>query len=165
MQLYDTAELERIEKIKTSNDKMEDFFKEKQEEWTKNIEPLFDVVSRKITLEMSEKMMESQALALTYRQMINEQITFFLNKRSREEVKFKKVKQDKFLFYSVGVGGSLKTNSGDKAILMDAHLAESERSMQLIESHIEFLRGCTKNLEGFGFTIKNMIDLMNVLGR
>jgi hypothetical protein len=48
---------------------------------------------------------------------------------------------------------------------MDAHLAESDRSMQLIESYIEFLRDVRKNLEGFGYTIKNMIDLMNALGR
>jgi hypothetical protein len=165
MQLYDSAETERIEKIKTSNDKMEEFFNEKREEWNNKVNPLFDVIKNRITLEMSEKIMESQSLALTFRQMITDQITFFLNKRSREETKYKKIRQDKFLFYSIGTGGALKTNSSEKALLMDAHLAESDRSMQLIESYIEFLRDVRKNLEGFGYTIKNMIDLMNALGR
>lgn len=165
MQLYDSAEIERIEKVKSSNDKMEEFFNEKMEEWKGKINPLFEIISHRFTLDMSDKVMESQSLALTFRQMINEQITFFLNKRSKEEVKYKKTKQDKFLFYSVGIGGSLKTNATEKAMLMDAHLAENERTMQLIEGYVEFLRACGKNLEGFGYTIKNIIDLMNSLGR
>jgi hypothetical protein len=165
MQLYDTTELERIDKVKTSNDKMEEFFTQKMEEWNGRVNPIFEVINQKLSVDNSDKVMESQSLALTYRQMINEQITFFLNKRSKEEVKFKKLKQDKFLFYSIGLGGALKTNASEKAMLMDAHLAESERSIQLIESYIEFLRTCSKELEGFGFTIKNMIDLMNHLGR
>ena len=165
MTLYDDKEIERIEKVKTSNDKMEEYFNSQKEEWNKRIEPLFDVIKNRLTLDNSEKIYDSQATALTFRQNINDQITFFLNKRSKEEVKYKKAKQDKFLFYSIGVGSTLKTNSSEKATLMDAHLGESDRSMQLIESYIEFLRGCTKNLEGFGFTIKNMIELMNALGR
>lgn len=165
MQLYDNVEIDRIEKIKSSNDKMESFFEVKREEWTKNMQPIFDIISTKIDINSSDKILNSQSLALTYRQVINEQITFFLNKRSKEEVKLKKIKQDKFLFYSIGIGSSLKTNTTEKTIMIDAHLSESERSMQLIESHIEFLRTCSKNLEGFGFTIKNMIDLMNTLNK
>jgi hypothetical protein len=165
MQLYDSSEIERIEKLKASNDKMEEFFDGKRDEWNKLIDPIFDVVKNRFTLDNSEKIMEAQAFALTFRQNLNDQITFFLNKRSKEEVKYKKIKQDKFLFYSVGVGGALKTNASEKAALMDAHLAESDRSIQLIESYIEFLRASSKNLEGFGFTVKNIIELMNVLGR
>ena len=165
MTLYDEKEIERIDKIKQSNDKIEEYFDTQREEWNKKIEPLFDVIRNRLTLDNSEKIYDSQAVALTFRQNINDQITFFLNKRSKEEVKYKKAKQDKFLFYSVGIGSTLKTNSSEKATLMDAHLAESDRSIQLIESYIEYLRGCSKHLEGFGFTIKNMIELMNALGR
>jgi len=146
MQLYDSSEIERIEKLKASNDKMEEFFDGKRDEWNKLIDPIFDVVKNRFTLDNSEKIMEAQAFALTFRQNLNDQITFFLNKRSKEEVKYKKIKQDKFLFYSVGVGGALKTNASEKAALMDAHLAESDRSIQLIESYIEFLRASSKNL-------------------
>ena len=107
--------------------------------------------------------MDVQSLALTYRQLINEQISFFLNKRSKEEVKIKKLKQDKFVFYATGFG--LKTNLGEKGLLIDAHISENDRNIQLIENYIEFLRSSSKNLESLGYTIKNIIDLMNYLGK
>jgi tRNA(Ser,Leu) C12 N-acetylase TAN1 len=163
MNLYPQEELDRINKIKETNDKLEEFFNEKREEWTKNVEPLFDVIKSNFTLESFSKVVDSQATSLSYRQRINEQISFFLNKRSKEEVKLKKVKQDKFMFYALGVG--LKTSLGEKNTLIDAHISENERNIQLIENYIEFLRSTSKNLESLGYTIKNIIELMNYLGR
>ena len=110
MNLYNQEELERIDKIKETNDKLEDFFNAKSEEWNKNVNPLFDVLRNNWTLESAPKIIEIQSLALSYRQNINEQISFFLNKRSKEEVKIKKLKQDKFVFYATGF--VLKTNLG-----------------------------------------------------
>jgi len=163
MNLFSDEEKARIEKVKETNDKLEDFFNQKREEWTNNVNPLFDVIKNNFTLENSQKIMEVQSLALTYRQMINEQISFFLNKRSKEEVKIKKLKQDKFIFYATGFG--LKTNLGEKGLLIDAHISENDRNIQLIENYIEFLRSSSKNLESLGYTIKNIIELMNYLGR
>lgn len=163
MNLYNDEEISRINKAKETNDKLEDFFNGKREEWTNNINPLFDVLKLKFTMENSLKVMDAQSLALSYRQMINEQISFFLNKRSKEEVKIKKLKQDKFVFYATGFG--LKTNLGEKVVLMDAHIAENDRNIQLIENYVEFLRSSSKNLESLGYTIKNIIDLMNYLGK
>ena len=161
--LYNEEELARIEKIKETNDKLEEFFNNKRAEWTSNVEPLFDVIKNNINLESFSKVVEAQSIALSFRQNINEQISFFLNKRSKEEVKIKKVKQDKFMFYALGVG--LKTSLGEKNTLIDAHIAENERNIQLIENYVEFLRSTSKNLEALGFTIKNIIELMNYLGR
>lgn len=163
MNLYNQEELERISKMKDTNDKLEEFFNDKREEWTKNVEPLFDVIRNNFTLESYSKVVDSQSLALSFRQRINEQISFFLNKRSKEEVKLKKVKQDKFIFYALNIG--LKTSGGEKNTLIDAHIAENERNIQLIENYIEFLRSTSKNLEGLSYTIKNIIELMNYLGR
>ncbi len=163
MNLYDQEELDRIERVKDTNDKLEDFFKTKEEEWNSNINPLFEVIKKTFTVENSPKIMEVQGLSLSFRQKLNEEISLFLNKRSREEVKLKKIKQIKFIFYSVGVG--LKTNTSEKSILIDAHVAENERSLQIIESYIEFLRSSSKNLESLGYTIKNIIELMNYLGK
>lgn len=163
MNLYNQEELERISKMKETNDKLEEFFNDKREEWTKNVEPLFDVIKNNFTLESYSKVVDSQSLALSFRQRINEQISFFLNKRSKEEVKLKKVKQDKFIFYALNIG--LKTSGGEKNTLIDAHIAENERNIQLIENYIEFLRSTSKNLEGLSYTIKNIIELMNYLGR
>lgn len=161
MNVYTPEEIERINKVKETNDKLEEFFNGKREEWNNNIEPLFQALKTTFTLENSTKIVELQSSALTYRQVINEQISYFLNRRSKEDVKLKKIKQDKFLYYAVGVG--LKTSMGEKNVLIDAHIAENERAVFLIDNFIEFLRSSSKNLEGLGFSIKNIIELYNYL--
>jgi Recombination, repair and ssDNA binding protein UvsY len=163
MNLYTQEEVDRINKSKEANDKLEEYFNTKRDEWNKNIEPLFEVLKNNFTIEKKDNIIEVSSLALSYRQNINEQISFYLNRRSREDVKIKKLRQDKFVFYATGFG--LKTNLGEKAMLIDAHIAENDRTIQLIEVHVEFLRSCSKNLETLGFTIKNIIELMNYLGR
>lgn len=162
--LYNQEEVERINKAKETNDKLEEFFNEKRVDWNKNIEPLFKVLSTDLSNPSNSRIiLDAQAVALSFRQQLNEQITFFLNKRSKETVKIKKLRQDKFIFYATGFG--VKTNLGEKGILIDAHLAENDRAIEMIESYIEFLRDTVKNLESLGFSIKNMIELLNYLGR
>lgn len=164
MNLYNQEEVERITKVKETNDKLEDFFNDKRAEWNKNVEPLFKVLSVDLSNPSNSKqILEAQSIALSFRQQINEQINFFLNKRSRETTKIKKLRQDKFVFYATGFG--IKTNLGEKGILIDGHIAENDRCIELIESYIEFLRDTVRNLESLGFSIKNMIELMNYLGR
>ena len=164
MNLYNQEEVDRINKAKETNDKLEDFFGDKRNEWNKNVEPLFKVLATDLSNPSNSKgLLEAQSIALSFRQQINEQINFFLNKRSKETSKLKKLRQDKFIFYATGFG--IKTNLGEKGILIDGHLAENDRSIELIESYIEFLRDTVRNLESFGFSIKNMIELMNYLGR
>ena len=45
MNLYNQEELDRIKKIKETNDKLEEFFNDKRTEWNKIVEPLFKVLS------------------------------------------------------------------------------------------------------------------------
>jgi hypothetical protein len=164
MKIYDKNELERINKVKETNDKLEDFFNNKRAEWNKTIEPLFKVLSLDLSSPSNLKsILEGQSLALSYRQQINEQISLFLNKRSKETTKIKKLRQDKFIFYATGFG--IKTNLGEKGILIEGHIAENDRTIEIIDSYIEFLRDCNKNLESLGYSIKNMIELMNYLGK
>ena len=122
MNLYNQEELDRINKTRETNDKLEEFFNEKRTDWNKNIEPLFKVLGVDLSNPSNAKeILNAQSYALTHRQNINEQINYFLNKRSRETVKIKKLRQDKFVFYATGFG--IKTNLGEKAILIDAHVA------------------------------------------
>tara|TARA_X000000368_G_scaffold167388_1_gene132083 strand:- start:841 stop:1344 length:504 start_codon:yes stop_codon:yes gene_type:complete len=164
MNVYDKAELERIKKVNESNNRMEEFLSTQREELDKNIEPLFRILSIKFNDRDSlTKVMDTQAVSLVHRQSISEKINFFLNRRSKESIKLKKLKQDKFIFYATGFG--IKTNLSEKNILIDAHLAENERTLELIESHIEYLRDTVKNLESLAYSIKNMIELMNYIGK
>jgi hypothetical protein len=164
MNLYNQEELDRIQKARETNDKLEEFFNDKRAEWNKNVEPLFKVLTTDLSNPSNFKdILEAQSIALSYKQGINENINYFLNKRSRETTKIKKLRQDKFIFYATSFG--VKTNMGEKTILIDAHIAENDRCLELIESYITFLRDTVKNLEAFGFTIKNMTELLNYLGR
>lgn len=163
MNVYTSEEVERINKIKETNDRLEGFFQDKRSEWSNMIGPLFSVLKNEITQESSKKIMEAQALCLSYRQMITDQISVFLDKRSKQDVKLKRLKQEKFIWYATGFG--VKTNMGEKSLLIDAHVAEEQRNIELIENYIEFLRQSNKNLESLQFTIKNIIELFNYLGR
>ena len=164
MNLYNQEEIDRINKAKETNDKLEEFFNDKRAEWNKNVEPLFKVLSTDLSNPSNSKsILEAQSYGLSYRQQINEQINFFLNKRSKETTKIKKLRQDKFIFYATGFG--IKTNLGEKGILIDGHIAENDRCLELIESYIEFLRDTVRNLESLSYSIKNMIELMNYLGK
>ena len=164
MNLFTQDELDRIAKSKETNDKLEDFFNTKRIDWDKSVDPLFKSLSLDLSNPSNSKsILDTQALALSYRQMLNEQINIFLNKRSKEVTKIKKLKQDKFVFYATGFG--IKTNMGEKGILIDGHLAENDRTLEIIEAYISYMRDTVKNLESLGFAVKNMIELMNYLGR
>lgn len=164
MNLYNQEELDRIQKTKDTNDRLEELFNDKRSEWNKQVEPLFKALTTDLSNPSNSKyILEAQSTALSFRQQINENINFFLNKRSKETTKIKRLRQDKFVFYAIGF--QVKTNMGEKAILIDAHIAENDRCIELIESYITFLRDTVKNLEAFGYSIKNMIELMNYLGR
>jgi len=163
MNVYTPEEVDRINKLKETNDRLESFFTEKRENWKKQIEPLFETIKIEITTQTSKKIMETQSLCLTYRQIITEEISTFLDRRSKQDVKLKRIKQDKFIWYATSFG--VKTNMGEKSLLIEAHVAEEQRNVELIENYIEYLRQTNKNLESLQFTIKNIIDLFNYLGR
>ena len=55
MIVYNQEEIDRISKVKETNDKLEEFFNLKREEWTKNITPLFDALKDNFTLTNSNK--------------------------------------------------------------------------------------------------------------
>lgn len=163
MNVYTSEEVERINKLKETNNRLEEFFDGKREEWKNNLEPLFDVVRLDINTDTAKKITECQAMCLSYRQMLNDQMSVFLGKRSKQTVKLKRLKQDKFIFYATGFG--VKTNAGEKSMLIESHVSEEQRNIELIENYIEFLRQSNRNLESLQFTIKNIIELFNLLGR
>jgi len=163
MNVYTPEEIDRIRKLKDTNDRLEEFFNSKRLEWKKNLDPLFEVVRLEVNTSTSLRITDCQASCLSFRQMLNEQISTFLDKRSKQDVKMKKLRQEKFIMYATGFG--IKTNASEKTMLVEAHISEETRNIELIENYIEFLRMTNKNLESLQFTIKNIIELFNLLSR
>ena len=104
MNIYTKEEIEKIEKLKETNDKLEDFFTQKRNDWKIKIEPLFETIKVGLTKETSSKIIDTQSYCLIFRQSINEQISNFLDRRSKQDVKLKRIKQDKFIWYATSFG-------------------------------------------------------------
>ena len=65
MNLYNQEEVDRINKAKETNDKMEEFFNDKRAEWNKNVEPLFKVLSLDLSNPSNSKnLLEAQSIAI-----------------------------------------------------------------------------------------------------
>lgn len=164
MKVFTSTDLEQIKSKRESNNRMEEFLKGKRDEWNKNVDSIFTTIKHhNLNAEEFSKIIDSQAMALSYIQQLNDQSSFFLNKMSKNSTSLKLARQEKFLFYSTGFG--IKTNLGEKKILIDAHIAENDRELELIETHIDFLRETVKNLQTFNFSVKNIISLMDFLGK
>lgn len=161
MSPYTQEEILKINKLRDTNDKLEEFFNNRRSDWNTLLNPLFESLKLKINLETSNKIMETQSYSLSYRQNMNSEISTYLNRRSKQEVKLKKLRQEKFIFYATGF--SVKTSMGEKTILIDAHVSEEQRNIELIENYIEYLRSASKNLESLQYTLKNIIELFNLL--
>ena len=58
MNVYTPEEVERINKLKETNDRLEEFFNNKRAEWSKLIEPLFEILKLEINSQTSKQIME-----------------------------------------------------------------------------------------------------------
>jgi hypothetical protein len=158
---YTQQELDKIKKLKEANDSLEEYFTKRRIDWSKDLEPLFSVIRFEFNNSNVNKILESQALALSYRQQISEEVSQFLDRRTKQDVKLKRIKQDKFIFYATSFG--VKTNTTEKSIMIEAHVSEESRNIELIDNYVEFLRASGKTLESLQYTIKNIIELLNYL--
>jgi hypothetical protein len=164
MKVFSTIDLKKIEEKKASNDRLEEFLKGKRDDWNKKVEEIFLCIKhRNLNSEEFKKVIDAQSYALSYIQLLNDESSFFLNKMSKNATQIKIHRQEKFIFYTTGFG--IKTNLGEKKILIDAHMGEDDRSVELLETHIDFLHDTVKNLQTFNYSVKNIISLLDFLGK
>tara|TARA_R110000772_G_scaffold20466_5_gene56971 strand:+ start:125289 stop:125801 length:513 start_codon:yes stop_codon:yes gene_type:complete len=162
--MYPPEEIERISGLNETNNKYEDYFSQKRDAWNKELDPLFKVIFQgNFTLNNSKKIIDAQANVLSLRQRCNDKIGFYSQKLAKSKSENSEISQQKFLFYSTGFG--LKTNLGEKKLLIDGHMRENDRSTNLIETHINFLRETLNTLESWGYAIKNIIQIIEYLGK
>ena len=100
MNIFDTNELQRISALQTQNDRFEQVFEQARTEWTIKVDPLFTIVKGNLSAADTDRIINSQAMALSYRQQLQEEISKWLNKVSRESSSMKLLKSQKFVFYS-----------------------------------------------------------------
>ena len=164
--LFSKEELEKLAKEKDNNDKMELFFDTAREKWNKEASEVFQSSKCKYNAENAQNIVDLQATALAYRQNLNEQVSFYVQKRIKEKNKLKIATQEKLVWYAVGesplnIAG--KFTQTQMSNIVDAHTAEVERGVLLIDQYIDFLRTLAKNLTDIGYMVKNSIEFLTYL--
>lgn len=162
--MYPPEELQRINGLEGTNDGYEVFFSGKRDEWNTELDPLFKTIYQgNFTMNNSKNIIDAQANVLSLRQRCNDQIGYYSQKLAKAKSENAVISQQKYLFYSTGFG--LKTNLGEKKLLIDGHMRENDRGCNLIETHINFLRETLNTLESWGYAIKNIIQIIEYLGK
>jgi hypothetical protein len=162
--IYPEEELKRISNMKETGDKYEELFKQRRKAIKDRIEPILSVLYQKnFTSNNSKEIIDAQAQALSLRQEINENISIFSQRLAKAKSDNAVLQQEKFLLFSTNFG--LKTNLGEKKLLIEGNMRENERVCNILEIHIQFLRDTMDTLESFQYSVKNVISLIEYLGR
>lgn len=81
----------------------------------------------------------------------------------KESKKLKPLVKAKFEWYSTKYQIVLK-NSGDKMKLIESDVADIQYRIDLYDNHVDFLKNTGDNLKQMGYTVKNRLELLNILG-
>jgi hypothetical protein len=129
----------------------------KQEVWNKQVATL----TTKINCELKYTT-ELSAMAIAQRQLVLEERTHMYYRLYTDLPKLKITKKKYFEFYSTKY--AIRTNSGEKAKLIDADVRYYDAKMDYIQSHIDFLTETLKSIDHVIYSVKNKIDLYNASG-
>ena len=81
----------------------------------------------------------------------------------KDSAHLKPLKKKRFEYYSTTYQIKVK-NSSDIRPLIEADIAIIQYKIDLLDAHIGFLRDTSSNLKSLGYSYKNRIELLNILG-
>lgn len=145
------------EKTENLNEKLEDYFEKERSKWEKELMPLYQTLSDRDNY----KIINLQSSTLSLRHKIQDEISSYMAKLSKEMPKYKASYADRMEFYMHGYG--IKTASSEKTKMVDRDLSEKKRNIELLENHIEFLRQCRYACDQIQYSVKNIVGLMNYM--
>jgi hypothetical protein len=126
--------------------------------WNKKINILTSQVRSDIKL-----LIEVQADTVNCKQIIIDEIRKYSLIMYNDMPMIKMLKKNRFEFYSTSYKILIK-DRGDKKQLIEADIAKLQYKIDLLETHINYLRETVSNLETLGYTVKNRIQLLEILG-
>src|SRR6266403_488799 len=95
------------------------------------------------------------------RQKLTEEITNYLSKISKDKTKLNKCLADRTEYYMHGFG--MKTTDRQQREMINRDLAQTQRSMEMLELHVEFLRETRVACDNIGYAVKNKLGFMTYL--
>lgn len=162
--MYNEGELKRIGSLQEENKTRLELYDREKIEWNNRLAPLFTAIyQNNFSTNNSKNIINAQAESFSYRQMLNEKISTYAQQLTKVKSDTRVLSQRLFLFYTTGFG--MKVNLGEKKLLIEGNLSENTRTSDLLETQIEFLRDTLKTLESYQFSIKNIISLLEYLGK
>lgn len=98
-----------------------------------------------------------------YRQIATSEIRTYALMIYKENKTLKPLIKKRFEWYSTKYQIGVK-NSGDKMKLIESDVAEIQYKIDLLDNHVDFLKSTSDNLKQMGYTVKNRLELLNILG-
>lgn len=141
------------EKIKTTNNELEQKFDEERTKWKEDIISLLEMTKN------NSKLAESQVIQLSYRQIIQEQIAKYRIFLEKSQESFDKQYTQRFRDYTIGY--DIKLSGSEKQIHIYADCHALRLRVKLLDNQIKYLEECVKTLDNLGFSIKNKIDILS----
>lgn len=153
-----SEENSKINQYITITENLEKTLSTDQERWVK--------VLKKMSFESkadAKKLYIVDADAINYRQMTTSEIQKYALVIHKENKVLKTLIKKRFEWYSTKYQINLKS-SGDKMKLIESDVAEIQYRIDLLDNHIDFLKGTSDNLKQLGYMVKNRLELLNILG-
>lgn len=155
------------------NKELDKIIHDKKTEWTTNVKDITPLLRSQ-----ASDMVDANALALSYRAMLMDEMSYFLSLMAQHDKELKQLKKDKFIFYATGMlpdgtrpsgkdmhhpllGKKLTKTEYDTVISGD--LNEQEYTIQVIGDMIDFIKEIIKTIDQILYAIKNRLDLFNYL--
>jgi hypothetical protein len=153
------SELGEIVNAMDKNDKYEKLIEEKRKNWQIKIDETIKIFHKRFDLLKPLDIADAQGNCLLYRQILIEEISSEFSKRTSFQSKLEVKKQNKLLYYTMEYAA--KASNAEKMTLIEGHITEYNRRLNIIDSYIDFLNGSVKTIDSTLYGVKNVIDLLN----
>lgn len=154
------AELDnsKLDKFKQTTILLEQQLDTEQQNWDKIIMDLSSKLKGDI-----KYLHEVDADISSYKQLIISEMRKYSLYIYKDNKILKSLIKSRFEWYSTKYQINLKS-SGDKMKLIEADVSDIQYKIDILDNHIDYLKGCGENLKQMAYSIKNRIELLNILG-
>lgn len=135
-----------------NNGKLEQNFKDERKDWNAKIGDLLNNLRR------TDKLSETQAYGLSYRQMLVEKMTQYRILLHKKMSVYDKARVDRAKLYMTE--GDYKLTGAERSDFVTADLGAVKFQMQLLEDQIDWIGETLQTLSSLQFAIKNKIEII-----
>lgn len=154
------AELDnsKLDKFKQTTILLEQQLDNEQQNWDKTIMDLSSKLKGDI-----KYLHEVDADISSYKQLIISEMRRYSLYIYKDNKVLKSLVKSRFEWYSTKYQINIKS-SGDKMKLIESDVSDVQYKIDILDNHIEYLKGCGENLKQMAYSIKNRLELLNILG-